>query len=240
MKNKYTLLKYLGIAGLVFITFLYLAFYFLPTLKAINRLKRDTREQSRQIDDYRRTAASFIYPDERERQLLAGVDPQVRERLPPVHDREEYIALFTRVFADVEARARLAGVTDLVLTSLGPDLQSNAAPLSSAKSVQDELLAHFGSHLGELQNRPDDPLRAALAAPAAKNPFLDIERLNFQPVYLTFSAPLPRLLTFVNRLPRSPVQLEIDHVWIGEGSAGALVLVELRVYFLDLRPSDAQ
>lgn len=240
MKNKYVLLKYAGITALVFVTFLYLAAYFLPRLKAINRLKRDIREQARLIDEYRRTAATFTYPDERERLLLQGADDAVRARLPQVRNREEFIALFTRIFAELEAGARRDGVSDLIITSLGSDLQANAAPLSSGKATQDELLAFFGSHLGDFQRRPDDAVQGALAANAAKNPFLNLERLDFQSVYVTVSAPLPSLLAFLNHLPRSSVQVEPQRAWVGQGGAGAALLVEMRVYFLDMRTADAQ
>ncbi len=231
IKGKPAIFRYLGIASVFFIAFLYLALYFLPTVKTINRLKRDQREAAGKVADFQRTAGRFAFPDRLERDLTAAAREELAAMLPLVSDREEEIARFNRLCGAIQAAAREEKIDNLIIASTSRELDMNARLTGTATGDPAGLLAFVAGRLASLETKKEE---AAQTPPPAR------PQLAEQTAVLAFSAELPQSMAFLKKLAWLGTAAGPGRVVIEAAPGAPRLLVELRGRFLDGRKPDAQ
>jgi len=232
MKGKTLRIRYLGITLFFFVAFLYLALYFLPTVKAINRLKREQREVSGKIADFQRTAGRFVFPDHRERELTAAARRELATALPVVTDREGEIARFNRLCGAIQSAAREEGIDDLIITSTSRELDMNARLTGAETGDPAGLLTFVANRLSALKSQEAEN---ATATSPGTGP-----ALARHTAALAFSADLPKGLAFLKRLAWLGTAAAPGRVVIEAAPGKPRMLVELRAHYLDLRKPNAQ
>jgi hypothetical protein len=116
MTKKSILIKLFWIVFLIFSIFLYLLFYFVPSIEGINRQKRELNDMNLKIENYLDMQKTFSFSDEKEIKFLKATDTELRKRIPEVRGKGDIISLLTRVTDDVKKRARADGIVNLRVT----------------------------------------------------------------------------------------------------------------------------
>jgi hypothetical protein len=221
MKKKKLFIRTFGVFFLIFFIFGYLLFYFVPTVEKINRHKRELKDMKLKIENFLNMETEISFPDERERATFKEADEAIRSKIPGVKSKENFIALFTRVFDYLKKRGRMDGVFNLGIAFDSRELELNGTtPLTDRKSL-DRLL---------------DFSFAKLASPSPSALF---KGLNHQGVFLRFSGNLGDALNFINHIPWGDDYLRLDNIKVSPGKVSPYYLVFLNVYFIDLRSIDA-
>lgn len=186
----------------------------LPTLKALGRLRRERSEWERRAGDYRAAAARFAFPDAGEEQILDGAEALLRQSLPALGDDGAWRAACAR---SSRRGAQTPGLAAALLL-LGRDeepLETATADADQSRSLRRWLAGQSaaiadGFALALAPARfPWSGLLAA-GAPASLRP---AGRL----AALAAAAPLPALLRFINRVSWDETRLEIVRLCLEPG-----------------------
>lgn len=243
-KGKYILIKIMGIVGLMMVVVLYFIIYFLPTLKDINRYRRELKDKNLKITDYVKMENKFKFSTQQERGFFKQADAALKSRIPRIRSREEFIALFTLISNDIQNQAQKDGIYNLVLTSESKDLKINASSLSSDKKTLDDLLSFTTQRLTRLRKEEEMaasriPYNQKPAAPGSGLAAL-VPGVNFHTVSLSFTGDLKSALNFVNHITWSNYYLSQDKILISRGASNPFFIVFVRIYYIDLREKPAQ
>jgi hypothetical protein len=244
MKSKYFLIKVFSILGLLMVIFIYFAIYFLPTVKDISKYKRDLKDMNLKISDFVKMEGSFSFANDAERGIIQRSEEELKSRVPEVKNREDFIALFTRVSNYIQGLAREDGIHNLVVTSDSKDLKINAGSLASDKRTLDDLLVFATRRLAMLRKRLDMeerkrplPLPAQnQAARAAAGLAGLLPGVKHRTVWLSFTADLKNAAGFINHIPWSNYYLSQDRILVSSGDVFPYYLVSLKIFYIDLRP----
>lgn len=245
MKNKYTLIKIFGIASLIFVIFAYFLFYFIPTIEAINLHKRQLKDMNYKIENFLSMEKEFSFTNQREQAILKEADEALRNRVPEIKSKEDFIALFTRVFDYIKQLARKDGIYNLVLTSNSEELELNATTLSSDKRSLDQLLNFATVRLNKIRSERDNLKRRSGPMVPSGQPVLPttpplLEGMTHQTVFLTFSGNVRSAMNFINHIPWSEYYLRPDTISISVSETAPYYMVYLNVYYIDLRAKNVK
>jgi len=126
MRRKNLFIKLAGILSLIFLISIYILLYFIPTLKSINRYKRQLKDMNLKILDFTRMDSDFSFSDERERNYFARINRELSGKIPEVRSKEDFIALNTRISNYIQKLAGEDGILNLVIK---PDEEQKGAPV---------------------------------------------------------------------------------------------------------------
>jgi len=221
MKKKKIFIRIFGIFFLIFFVFAYVLFYFVPAVEKINRQKRELKDIKLKTENFLDIETEISFSDERERAIFKGADEALRSKIPEIKNKEDFIALFGRVFDYLKKRGRADGIFNLGMTFDSRELELNATPLLTDKRSLEQLL------------------NSALVRLAPPSSGLLLKDLNHQRIFFRFSGNLRSALNFINHIPWSDDYLRPDNITVYSGKVSPGYLVFLNVYFIDLRPKDA-
>jgi len=221
MKKKKLFIRVSGILFMIFFVFAYFWFYFVPTVEKINRHKRELKDMKLKIENFLEMKTEISFPDERERAIFKETDEALRSKIPGVKGKEDFTALFVRVFDYLKKRGRADGIFNLGITFDSRESGLNATPLLTDKRSPEQLL------------------NSAFLRLAPPSSGLLVKDLNHQTILLRFPGNLRNALNFINHIPWSDDYLRMDTITVYPGKVSPGYLVFLNVYFIDLRPKDA-
>ncbi len=221
MKKKKLFIRIFGIFFLIFFVFAYFLFYFVPTVEKINRHKRELKDMKLKIENFLEMKTEISFSDERERTIFKETDVALRSKIPEVKNKEDFIALFSRVFDYLKKRGRADGIFNLGMTFDSRESELNATPLLTDKRSLEQLL------------------NSAFVRLAPPSSGLLLKDLNLQTIFLRFSGNLRSALNFINHIPWGDDYLRMDNITVYSGKVSPGYLVFLNVYFVDQRPQDA-
>jgi hypothetical protein len=160
MKNKDLIYKIFGIVLLIAAVILYFLLYLIPSLKSINRSKRQLKDTQLEIADFIKTESDFTFSDQRENRYFEQAEQELRGKIPEVKSREDIIALFAKISAYIQQSAQRDGILNLVLKPDSRELSVNTPGTGAlpAGSGLASLVNHVKYHTltlsftGELKN----------------------------------------------------------------------------------------
>jgi len=238
-KGKYILIKVVGIAGLLLAVVLYIIIYFFPTLKDINRSRRDLKDMNLKITDYVKMEGTFSFSTQHEREFFKEAETALRNRIPQIRSREEFIALFTRISNEIQDQAQKDGISNLVFTSDSVDLKINASSLSSDKKTLDSLLSFTTLRLSQLYKEEEMNRGRVANGQTNANPGSGLAALvpgvTFHTVSLSFTGDLKNALNFINHTPWNNYYINQEKILISAGEPNPFFIVFVRIYYIDLR-----
>lgn len=242
MKSKYFLIKVFGFVALLMVILIYFVVYFLPSIKDISRYKRELKDMNLKIVDFVKMEGSFTFSDEAERTYFLLSQEELKGKVPEVKNREDIIALYTRVSNYIQSLAREDGIHNLVVTADSKDLKVNAGSLASDKRTLDDLLVFATRRLAILRKQID--LEERRRIPSAMDPNLTkgptglaslLPGIKHNTIWLSFTADLRNAVNFINHIPWSNYYLKQDRIMVTEGDVYPYYLVSLRIYYIDQR-----
>lgn len=243
MKSKYFLIKVFGFVALLMVILIYFVVYFLPSIKDISRYKRELKDMNLKIADFVKMEGSFTFSNEAERNYFRLSEEELKSKVPEVKNREDIIALYTRVSNYIQSLAREDGIHNLVVTSDSKDLKVNAGSLASDKRTLDDLLVFATRRLAMLSKQIDMEERRRI--PSAMDPNLNkgptgidslLPGVKHHTVWLSFTGEIKNAVNFINHIPWSNYYLKQDRIMVTEGDFYPYYLVSVRVYYIDRRP----
>lgn len=116
MTMKSIFIKLFWIVFLIFSIFLYLLFYFVPSIEGINRQKRELNDMNLKIENFQDMQKTFSFSDEKEIKFLKAADAELKNRIPELRSKDRVISLLTRAADDIKKRARADGIVTLRVT----------------------------------------------------------------------------------------------------------------------------
>ncbi len=116
MTMKSIFIKLFWIVFLIFSIFLYLLFYFVPSIEGINHRKRELNDMNLKIENFQDMQKTFSFSDEKEIKFLKAADTELKNRIPELRSKDRVISLLTRAADDIKKRARADGIVTLRVT----------------------------------------------------------------------------------------------------------------------------
>ncbi|MCX6583567.1 MAG: hypothetical protein NT166_25620 [Candidatus Aminicenantes bacterium] len=116
MTKKPIFITLFWIVFLIFSIFLYLLFYFVPSIEGINHQKRELNDMNLKIENFLDMQKTFSFSDEKEIKLLNAADTELRNRIPNLKSKERVVSLLTRAADFIKKRARADGIVALHVT----------------------------------------------------------------------------------------------------------------------------
>ena len=117
MRRKYLFIKIAGIVSLIVLIIIYFLLYFIPSLKSINRYKRQLKDMNLKISDFVRIERAFSFSNERERSYFTQTDREFLGKIPEVRTREDFITISTKISNYIQKLAEKDGILNLVMKS---------------------------------------------------------------------------------------------------------------------------
>lgn len=81
MKKRNVLIRLAGTVSILLLIFLYVLLFFFPTVKEINRLKREAKDTRLKIDEFAGIEKQFSFPDKKEKEYFAKAEREFRKRI---------------------------------------------------------------------------------------------------------------------------------------------------------------
>lgn len=116
MTMKSIFIKLFWIVFLIFSIFLYLLFYFVPSIEGINHQKRELNDMNLKIENFLDMQKTFSFSDEKEIKFLKAADTELKNRIPELRSKDRVISLLTRAADDIKKRARADSIVTLRVT----------------------------------------------------------------------------------------------------------------------------
>lgn len=233
MKNKYIFIRIAGIAFLILLIVVYFILYFVPTIKEISFQKRQLKDMNLKIADFVKMENTFSFSNDQERALFAASKEELAQRIPQVYQREDYIALFTRVSQYVQQLAKTDGIFNLVFTSDSQEMQVETGSLAVNKKSLDQLLLFSSQRLSALKQQLGSAYQATGFVSGGLATL--VPGLQYHTVWLSFSAEMPSALHFINHIPRYNALLSEDKILIATAAGTPNFLMSLKIYYRDFR-----
>ena len=184
---------------------LYAALALFPIVEDISQLKRDKKDLELQIEDFKQQAHRFFVIDEKERLFIE-------------QDRRRLLASVPVLLSEAEVETAMNAVKRSILK-----LARNQK-LSAGAVVMFDNPSDVAEHTG-------DPQWGASAETIAGQwtfPFSS----SYRQLFVVVSAPLPRAVDFVSRLPEAQTgYLAITGIQVKSGESKPLIMVATRFYY---------
>lgn len=238
MRRKYLFIKIAGIVSLIVLITIYFLLYFIPSLKSINRYKRQLKDMNLKISDFARMESGFSFSNERERSYFAQTDRELLGKIPEVRTREDFITISTKISNYIQKRAEKDGILNLVMKSGSQELSMKAGTLSTDKKPLDDLLSFTAERLTQLreeQERVSEGQKGALG----KGPSAWLKNVKSHTITLSFTSEIKNAVNFINHIPWSDYYLSEDRILVSTGDIFPYYIVFLRIYYIDLREQAA-
>ena len=81
----------------------------LPTVKDLNRLRREQQDETLKIKNFTVMASGFVFPDAEEKSLFAQNNARLRRSLPQMHDNDAWLAM---ALLELQAQVRAEGIAN--------------------------------------------------------------------------------------------------------------------------------
>lgn len=203
----------------------------LPTVKELGGLRREQSDLKRKIKEHSAVSAHFTFPNADEQALIAGSGVVLQRALPRVETDAVWLDTALRALIRQVGEDHVTGA--LFLTSPDP----NSAPEEPA--ARDGKTDDLGSWLVEQRREILRNFRSAADPGRFPWRFLfthpgnpEGQRLASRPLVVALTAPLPRLLNFINHISWSAARLEITCLRLETGVSRSRVWLILRGLYL--------
>ncbi len=244
MRSKYFYIKIFGIVFLILSVVIYFLLYFVPSVKSINKYRRQLKDTNLKIADFMKVENHFSFSSHQEEDYFTNAEQELKGKIPEISSREDFIALFTNIANDLQNRAKQDGIFNVLLKSDSDELQVDASSLSSDKKTLSDLLSYSSQRLSRLRKEREmhstrtQPRGANTPNPsnAPTGQLTDlVPDVQYQTITLSFTGDLKNALNFINHIPWSSHYLGENKILISTGSIFPYYIVFLRVYYLDRR-----
>jgi hypothetical protein len=207
-----------------------------PTVKELSGLRRDQSDLKRKIKEHSAMSARFTFPDAEERELIAGSGVELQRALPQAETDAAWLDTALRALARQVGEDHVTKA--LFLTNPDPD----SAPEEPA--ALDGKTDDLGSWLVEQRREILRNFRGAADSGRFPWRFLFAHQGNpegqkpaSRPLAVALTAPLPRLLNFINHIAWNAARLEITCLRLEPGVPLAKAWLVCRGNYLSRRPS---
>jgi hypothetical protein len=208
----------------------------LPTVKNLNQLRREQKDEALKIKNFTTLASSFVFPDKEEKSLFARNNARLRRSLPLVRDDDAWAALVllelqARVVKDRIAHARVLFTPQVQGTEIGISDPEKSDPLA------DWLFSRQIIAIGKGFRAAGNPgsirwqeIITSLGSVRGRQPASRV-------LAVALTAPLPALLDFVTHISWGETRLEIVRLFLEPGASPSRAWLACRGSYLSNGPS---
>jgi hypothetical protein len=207
----------------------------LPTIKDLNRLRREQQDETLKIKKITAQASGFIFPDKEEKSLFARNKARLFRSLPKMRDHDGWLAT---AMLERQAQARAQGVDGARILFSHQALGGEFDP--AAPGRPDPLADWISFHYREIQRGFEivrDPRRFPWHGVFSALEPLPRQRLASGGMAVVLAAPLPALLDFINRISWGETRLEIVRLYLEPGASPPRAWLLCRGNYLAREPS---
>jgi len=208
----------------------------LPTVKDLNRLKREQQDETLKIKNFIALATGFIFPDKEEKSLFARNKARLLRSLPKMRDGDGWLAT---AMLERQAQARAEGVAGVRILFSHHAMGSESEP--AAPGRPDPLAEWISIHYRDIQRGCEivrDPNRFPWHGVFTALEPLPRQRLASGGMAVALAAPLPALLDFVNHISWGETRLEILRLYLEPGASPPRAWLLCRGNYLAREPAN--
>lgn len=235
MKLKRFLIRVLGILGIILIIILYLILYLSPTLKTINRLKRDIKLADAEVGDFLQDKEKFEFLNEREWRYIRKEQKLLKKKFPPIQNKIDLVRLSSKISGFIKNRASKDSIRNLLIASDSGGAGSGGDHLSTSREIKSALQRYFSTRMKEMGQREEGDLSSRQSEHRPDFSHSPFGNLNFKRVIVAFSADLKDALNFINHLTWGEVHIQQDKLYISRQDSWSCWMVSLKIFFLEQR-----
>ncbi len=238
MRSKYFFFKFFGILFLVLLVVLYFIAYFFPTLKGLNRTKREIKDINLKISDFVKMENAFSFSDEGERSYFKAAEKELADKIPIIKTREDLIRLYTEISNYIQQIAERDGIDNLTWESDSAEFKVNANTLSKDKKSLDDLLRFTAQRLSRLRHETmqvEDPSKEKKAAGTDSILSTLVKGVKYHTVSLCFTGELNRAANFINHISWCHYYVGENKILVSSGERTPYFIVLLRIFYIDMQ-----
>jgi hypothetical protein len=227
--------KFLWILVTLAVALIFIGLDWLPTLKDINRLRREQRDETLIIKNFAVMAASFVFPDAEEKSLFAQNNVLLRRSLPQMYDNDAWLAM---ALLELQAQARAEGIANalVLLNHHAVGAEFDAVNPGRPAELADWVALQYWD-IQEGFGIARDPSRYSWHNIFSGLEFVRKQRLASRVLGVVLAAPLPALLNFINHISWGEARLEIVRLHLEPGAALSRAWLICRGNYLVRKPS---
>jgi hypothetical protein len=207
----------------------------IPTLKDLNRLRREQRDEALKIKNFSAMTSGFIFPDAEEKSLFTENNARLCNSLPHVYDNDAWLAL---AMLELQAQVKAEGIANVRIYFSNHAMGSEFDKAASGRSAP--LVNWLSLQYQDIQKSfqfSADPGRYLWQGVFSGFEFIRQQRLVSRPLAVALAAQLPALLDFINHISWGETRLEIVRLHLEPGPAMSRAWLLCRGNYLVRKPS---
>lgn len=236
MTGKSFLRKLVWFVFFVTAILLYLGLYVFPTLKDMNRIKRDIHKMKVRISDIGKMQNRFVHSDLREEIIFQKKEEELKRRFPMAGDHQDFVRLADHFSEYIRKTGAADGIQNLILMSLSDAIMIKKNLLVSNEELFNELEVLAIPRYKEMVRQQESVgIGEAKAVDASLSNMLPVfvDRLKSLSFYLGFFGESKQAASFINHIPWYRHYIDIETALVFEINGRSLYWVKVKLYFLD-------
>jgi hypothetical protein len=228
--------KSLWLLGSLIVLLVFTGLDWFPTIKVLNRLKREQRNVALKTRNFSLMAAGFFFPDAKEKLLFARNDSWFFRSLPRVENDAAWLDMALSALA---GKARSDHILQaLFLASPAPAMDLDLRlTLKGPTAGLDEWLAGQRQEIRQLCRSAAVAGQFDWSSFFSGPAYFGNMRLASRPLAIVLAAPQPALLNFINHISWSDARLEIVRLHLEPGAAISRAWIVCRGDYLTSKDS---
>ena len=210
----------------------YLVFYFFPSLKTINRLKREVKLAQEIAQEGMNNIQNFETFTKAEWRFIKSQEKIFLQKFPVITNQADLIALSSNLTNYFKKLAGKDQIKNLILLSNINGLKVNIDPLYSDRETLEDLITFTKIKNKEILIKNNENINK-IKQVQKKNMRTPFGILAYGEIAVGISSDFIKCLNFINHLPWGEFQINVDHIEIEDGRVFPKVLILLKIFYFD-------
>lgn len=117
MRKRNLMIRLTGILSVLLLIVLYLVLYLFPTVKSINRIKRDVKDINLQTEEFGEIESDLSFPDEKEKEYFQRAERDFKKRIAKIKGQAGLTKLKSNISDYFYKLAEQDGIANLKINS---------------------------------------------------------------------------------------------------------------------------
>ncbi|MCK4766420.1 MAG: hypothetical protein KAW12_29765 [Candidatus Aminicenantes bacterium] len=154
MKKGRLMVGISGILLIIAVVFVYLSFYFFPTVEDINKYRREAKDIKARLADFGQVERNFSFPDEKEEDYFEKAGKEFKNKIPKIRGKGDLARLLDPVSGYLRELAGADGIAALVIEPGSEEAGKEAAGFLKYRVMLLRFTGELGKGLNFINHIP--------------------------------------------------------------------------------------
>jgi hypothetical protein len=233
MKIKFFNIKVFSFLFFILFVFTYSIFILIPSIKVVNKSKRELKDMNLKIRDNIEQNRIFSFLDKKEKHIFRRENLKLKHNIPKIRTRREFTELLNQNFLYFQKLAQKDGIDCLVYIHNYERSEVNFEFFSKNKKKPQYLLDFIKIQLKNIEKKRNNGNSSLI-----KYEFLiKLKDLKHHRVFLCFTGNMKSSLNFINHVAWGKYYITGDKIIVSRSNVRPIFWMEIKIYFIDLTKS---